>query len=76
MARDKYYRFGKRLTSNSLPQYVLQNLPSRFMAVTEDYNEQTHGTITDWAEVNKHHMMMTVILNHQKVSLKRKKTVN
>lgn len=40
--------------SSSYPQYVLQNLPSRFMSVVEDYNEQTHMAPVPWKRIFYH----------------------
>merc|ERR1712228_945757 len=53
--RDKVYQFGKKLNTGDLPQYVLQNLPSRFMASNEDYNEQTHMLPNPWKRIFFHY---------------------
>merc|ERR1712154_142447 len=55
LKKDKLYRFGKRLTAESFPQYVLQNIPSRFMSVNEEFNEQTHLAPVPWKRVFYHY---------------------
>ena len=55
LKKDKMYRFGKRLKAGSFPQYVLQNLPSRFISVCDDHNEQTHMAPVPWKRIFYHY---------------------